>query len=200
MDILGVGPLELLFILIIALIVLGPKDMVNAGRTIGRFLRKVVTSDTWRMVQNTSRDLRTLPNTLIRQAGLEEEAQMLQDELSMDGLQEEIQGELDKLKEVKEETEAELSDWTTPPGSTPVEDQAIVAAPDEPDADGTAPDGTSADEAPPDEAEPVDASADIAPPDATIAPPELTASQPEDTPVTEDTPAEDEPPEEEAEA
>ena len=195
MDILGVGPLELLFILIIALIVLGPKDMVNAGRTIGRFLRTVVTSDIWRMVQNTSRDLRTLPNTLIRQAGLEEEAKMLQDELKMDGLQEEIQGEFDKLKEVKEETEAELSDWTTPPGSTPVEDQAIVDAPDEPDADADAPDVASTDVPSADET-----SAEEAPPDAIIAPPELTASQPDETSVTEGTPAENEPPEEEAAA
>ena len=32
MEILGIGPLELFFILIIALIVLGPNDMVKAGR------------------------------------------------------------------------------------------------------------------------------------------------------------------------
>ena len=55
MDILGIGPLELLFILIIALIVLGPKDMAKAGRTIGRYLRTIVTSPTWHAVQNTSR-------------------------------------------------------------------------------------------------------------------------------------------------
>lgn len=40
MDILGVGPLELIFILLLALIIMGPKDMVKSGRTIGRFLRK----------------------------------------------------------------------------------------------------------------------------------------------------------------
>lgn len=68
MEILGVGPSELIFIIIIALIVLGPKDMQKAGKTIGKFLRKVVTSDGWRMWQQTSRDLRTLPNRLIREA------------------------------------------------------------------------------------------------------------------------------------
>jgi Sec-independent protein translocase protein TatA len=36
MDFLGVGPLELLFILLIALIVLGPNDMVKTGRTLGK--------------------------------------------------------------------------------------------------------------------------------------------------------------------
>ena len=73
MDILGVGPLELLFILIIALIVLGPNDMVKAGRSLGKFLRKVVTSPTWHAVQQTSKQLQTLPDKLIREAGLEED-------------------------------------------------------------------------------------------------------------------------------
>ena len=68
MEIFGVGPSELIFILIIALIILGPKDMQKAGKTIGKFLRKVVTSDGWKMWQQTSRDLRTLPNRLIREA------------------------------------------------------------------------------------------------------------------------------------
>jgi len=84
MDILGIGPLELLFILIIALIVLGPNDMVKAGRTAGRLLRRVVTSPTWRMVQQTSRDLRNLPNTLIRDAGLEDDVKNIKEGLKVD--------------------------------------------------------------------------------------------------------------------
>ena len=40
MEILGIGTSELVFIVIIALIVLGPKDMQKAGRTIGKWLRK----------------------------------------------------------------------------------------------------------------------------------------------------------------
>jgi Sec-independent protein translocase protein TatA len=73
MEFLGVGPLELFFILIIALIFLGPRDMVKAGRTLGKFMRKIVMSPTWRMVQQTSRELRTLPNRMIREAGMEED-------------------------------------------------------------------------------------------------------------------------------
>jgi len=61
MDILGIGPLEFVFVLLIALIVLGPNDMVKAGRTLGRFLRKLVTSPGWQMVQQTSKDLRYYP-------------------------------------------------------------------------------------------------------------------------------------------
>jgi Sec-independent protein translocase protein TatA len=72
MEILGVGPLELLFIVIIALIILGPKDMIKAGRTIGIWLRKLVQSPTWTAIQRTSRDISNLPNKLIRDAGLDE--------------------------------------------------------------------------------------------------------------------------------
>jgi len=79
MDILGIGPLELIFILIIALIVLGPTDMVKAGRTIGKFLRQIVTSPTWHAVTKTSSELRNLPTKLIRDAGLEEDFKDIQD-------------------------------------------------------------------------------------------------------------------------
>jgi sec-independent protein translocase protein TatB len=68
MEFLGVGPSELVFIVIIALIILGPKDMQKAGRTIGKWLRSIVTSDGWKMFQQTSRELRTLPNKLMRDA------------------------------------------------------------------------------------------------------------------------------------
>ena len=72
MEILGIGPSELLFIVIIALIVLGPRDMQKAGRTVGKWLRKIVTSDGWRLFQQTSREIQTLPNRLMREAALDE--------------------------------------------------------------------------------------------------------------------------------
>ena len=72
MEILGIGPSELIFIVIIALIVLGPKDMQKMGRTIGKWLRQVVTSDGWKIFQQTSREIQTLPNRLMREAQLEE--------------------------------------------------------------------------------------------------------------------------------
>lgn len=110
MEFLGIGPLELLFVLIIALIVLGPKDMVKAGKTIGRTLRKVVTSPNWRAIQQTSRELRQLPNRLIREAGLEE----LQKNLPKpDQLGQELG--IDEMKKNLSNVSEELSDWTTPP-------------------------------------------------------------------------------------
>lgn len=71
MEILGVGMSELLFVIIIALLVLGPKDMQKAGKTIGKWLRSIVTSDGWKIFQQTSRELRTLPNKLMREANEE---------------------------------------------------------------------------------------------------------------------------------
>ena len=72
MEFLGIGPSELLFIVIIALVVLGPRDMQKAGRTVGRWLRQLVTSDSWKLFQQTSREIQTLPNRLMREAALDE--------------------------------------------------------------------------------------------------------------------------------
>ncbi len=71
MEFLGVGPSELIFIFIIALIILGPKDMQKAGKTIGKWMRDIVTSDGWKIFQQTSREIRTLPTRLMRDANEE---------------------------------------------------------------------------------------------------------------------------------
>ena len=72
MDILGIGVPEFFFIVIIALIVLGPKDMQKAGKTLGSWMRKIVTSEEWRGIKNASRQLKTLPSELMREANLDE--------------------------------------------------------------------------------------------------------------------------------
>lgn len=116
MDFLGVGPMELLLILIIALIFLGPKDMVKAGKTLGVFLRTIVKSPIWQAIQQTSRDLRYLPNRLIREAGLEEEAEELKkigqqvDDLSKSRL-----SVTDDIERASRDINRDLSAWTTPP-------------------------------------------------------------------------------------
>jgi sec-independent protein translocase protein TatB len=79
MEILGIGPSELVLIVILALIILGPRDMQKAGRTLGQWLRRVVTSDGWKFFQQTSREIQTLPNRLMRDAALEELQKMEQD-------------------------------------------------------------------------------------------------------------------------
>lgn len=71
MEILGIGPSELVFVIIIALIVLGPRDMQKAGRTIGQWLNKLIKSDGWKVFQQTSRELRNLPTNLMREANID---------------------------------------------------------------------------------------------------------------------------------
>ena len=105
MEILGIGPLELFFILLIALIVLGPGDMVKAGRTLGRFLRKVATSPEWRTVQKASRELRYLPNRLMREANMEDLSKDLSDINKIGG---QISSDVRKM-------EIDLTSWTPPP-------------------------------------------------------------------------------------
>lgn len=102
MDILGIGPLELFFILIIALIIFGPNDIVKAARTMGKFLRNVVTSDGWRAFQQASKGIKDLPTTLMREAGLEDE-----DLRDLTGIKD--------LEEVTKGFENQISPWTTPP-------------------------------------------------------------------------------------
>jgi Sec-independent protein translocase protein TatA len=105
MEILGIGPLELFFILLIALIVLGPGDMVKAGRTLGRFLRKIITSPEWRTVQKASRELRYLPNRLMREANLEDISKELSD---INKIGDQINADVKKM-------EIDLASWVTPP-------------------------------------------------------------------------------------
>jgi len=71
MDIFGIGASELVFIILIAIIVLGPKDMQKAGKTIGRFLNQLMRSEGWKVFQRTSNELRNLPRNLMREANME---------------------------------------------------------------------------------------------------------------------------------
>ena len=76
MEIFGIGTSELIFILLIAIIVLGPKDMQKAGKTVGRWLNQLMKSDGWRAFQRASKEIRNLPTSLMREANLEELREM----------------------------------------------------------------------------------------------------------------------------
>jgi sec-independent protein translocase protein TatB len=108
MEFLGVGPSELIFIIIIALIVLGPKDMQKAGRTLGKWMRSIVTSDGWKMFQQTSRELRTLPNRLMREAN---------EDLNQIG--KDINKELNNVSSTVPQQENSISSWMKTPDITP---------------------------------------------------------------------------------
>jgi Sec-independent protein translocase protein TatA len=106
MEIFGIGFLEILFVILIALIVLGPTDMIKAGRTVGKFLRQLVLSPGYRAFQQASRDLRTLPNKLMREA-----------EFDLDEELRSMRANIAQLNDELEETGRDISPWTTPPAA-----------------------------------------------------------------------------------
>jgi sec-independent protein translocase protein TatB len=73
MQLLGIGPLEFLLIIVVAVIVLGPKGMVRTAQEAGKLIRKIVRSPVWRDVVDTSREIRELPRKFAREAGIEAE-------------------------------------------------------------------------------------------------------------------------------
>jgi len=77
MQLLGIGPLELLLIAVIAVIVLGPKGMVSGAREAGKAIRKIIRSPIWDDIVDTSREIREFPQKLAREAGIEKDLEDL---------------------------------------------------------------------------------------------------------------------------
>jgi sec-independent protein translocase protein TatB len=107
MDIFGIGPMELVLILIIALIVMGPNDMAKAGRTIGRTLRAITTSQTWQVIRLFMKEMQTMPNRLMREAQF--------DDIVKD-VSKELKQPIAEIKAVTDETTKSLSSsaWANP--------------------------------------------------------------------------------------
>jgi Sec-independent protein translocase protein TatA len=99
MNILGVGPLEIILIIVLMLVILGPKEMVITARKIGRSIRDLVKSPYWAEILSTSREIREIPNKLVQDIGIEDEVKELQ------RLTEEQMAEINKIGQ---ETSAEV--------------------------------------------------------------------------------------------
>ena len=72
MEILGIGPLEFLFIVIIALVVLGPKGLVKYSQQAGSFIRRVVQSPAWRSMIDSTREIRKAQDQFMQETGLQD--------------------------------------------------------------------------------------------------------------------------------
>jgi hypothetical protein len=97
MQILNVGIWEIFFVLLIMLVVLGPDNMMKNARQLGRFWSRMTKSPVWATLLSTSRDIREIPTRIVREAGLEEARQEL--EQSTKVLSGEIERELAPAKE-----------------------------------------------------------------------------------------------------
>ena len=78
MEILGIGIPELLFIVLLILVLFGPKDMIATGKTLGRWLNQLVRSPTYKLLTKTGDELRNLPRNLMRESNLEEYTKEMQ--------------------------------------------------------------------------------------------------------------------------
>lgn len=72
MEILNIGIPELLLILTLMLILLGPDGMVNTARTLAKTIRKFTHSPLWADMMKTQREIRDIPTRLVREAGYED--------------------------------------------------------------------------------------------------------------------------------
>ncbi len=77
MEVLGIGPLELMVIVIIAMLVVKPEDWGKTGRTIASGINKITSSDAWRAINESWRAASNLSTELRREANLEKSFQEL---------------------------------------------------------------------------------------------------------------------------
>ena len=123
MDLLGIGPLELLLVLILILLIFGPEDLAKSGKKIGTFLNRVIKSDMWKAIRSISTEIRTLPNKLAREAELESYlAETSLKSIAPPKPTEENSSETPaEAEEIPFETG--LKAWTTPPTEKPTEEE-----------------------------------------------------------------------------
>lgn len=69
MEVFGIGPLELLLIFLLALILLGPKDMVNSAKKLANWIRGFRESDLWK----STKEISEMPKKIMKETGLEDE-------------------------------------------------------------------------------------------------------------------------------
>lgn len=98
MEFLGVGPLELLLVFVLALILLGPREMVNTARKAAVAIRKVTQSEFWKDAVDSSREFRQLPTQIMKETGLDEELRKINRDLSRNQDQATWEKDVQKIK------------------------------------------------------------------------------------------------------
>jgi sec-independent protein translocase protein TatB len=114
MEVFGIGFQELVVILIIILLVAGPKDIAKTARGLGRALNRLYRSENYQVVRRATHEFRNLPARLAREAHLEEldelrELQALKDEAR--ALREDVQG---ATRTIGQAAANPLRAWTEP--------------------------------------------------------------------------------------
>jgi Sec-independent protein translocase protein TatA len=110
MELFGIGPMEFVFILIIILLVVGPKDIEKFARNFGKILNRVYKSPGYNMVRQASDELRNLPARLAKEAQLDE----LKDMDELKGLKSDLQAANKTLRRSDKPFDAWVNDLTQP--------------------------------------------------------------------------------------
>ncbi len=69
---LGIGPLELVALLVLVLILFNPRDIANGAKNFGRFINRLTRSDNFKLIQQTSREIQNLPARLAKEAEIDD--------------------------------------------------------------------------------------------------------------------------------
>jgi sec-independent protein translocase protein TatB len=131
MELLGIGPTELILIIILALVFVGPRDLAKFGRDAGRFLNKLYRSQAWRTMNEASREIRNLPTRLAREAELDTVKRDL--DQAGKGLQDAVKTAGQGLEKDIKSASGGAQAWTPPAGPSapspqPVQPQTKPAA------------------------------------------------------------------------
>lgn len=73
MKFFNVGAPEIFLIVLLALVIFGPRRLVQVMRDLGTWLRSIAKSPFVRDFVRTTQDIRNIPNELIRESGLDQD-------------------------------------------------------------------------------------------------------------------------------
>jgi sec-independent protein translocase protein TatB len=132
MKIFNLGLPEIILIIVLALIVMGPGNMVKTAREIGAFLRKVTKSPYWQEIWATKRELTEIPKILAKEADIEGTMKDLEKDTkglrsSVASTMSDLIKEVDEpLKEVDKELKSQPVVSVSIPGPEPEEERTIA--------------------------------------------------------------------------
>lgn len=84
LNIFGIGPLELVGIMVLLLLLFGPKDLVRMARELGSLINRLTRSESYQTIQQASQEIRNLPQKILKETELDtvpKEIKSLQDEV-----------------------------------------------------------------------------------------------------------------------
>jgi sec-independent protein translocase protein TatB len=122
LNIFGIGPLELVGIMVLLLLLFGPKDLVRMAREAGALINRLTRSEGYQTIQQASQEIRNLPQKILR-------------ETELDAVQQELKGET-KGKELASAgtppaTPQPLAAWTQELPTKPTAPETPAANPPE---------------------------------------------------------------------